>query len=193
VSFFPHATLAALDPAFALALRAALALLFGAAALHKLRDPAAFRAALEAYAVLPAATVGAGAALVVAAEVAAAALLVGVAPAQGGPAAAGPVLAAALLAVYGAAIAWNLARGRRELDCGCLGPAGRQPLSGWLVARNGALAAAALACLLPVSERALLWPDAVSIAGAALFAALAWIGAHQALANRLRRAAPSPA
>ncbi|HEX2483833.1 MAG TPA: MauE/DoxX family redox-associated membrane protein, partial [Myxococcota bacterium] len=134
----PLAAIAVLDPAFALALRAALALLFGAAALHKLRDPAAFRTSLEAYGVLPAATAGAGAALVVAAEVAAAAHLVGAAPAQGGPAAAaGPLLAAALLAVYGAAIAWNLARGRRELDCGCLGPAGRQPLSGWLVARNG--------------------------------------------------------
>jgi hypothetical protein len=182
----------ALDPAVAAALRAGLALLFAAAALHKARDPRAFRDALAAYRVLPPAAAGAAAAAVVAAELAAAALLVAALPGAGDGAwlrRAGGLLAAALLAVYGAAIAANLARGRRDLDCGCLGPAGRQPLSGWLVARNAALAAAALALLLPVSTRALLWPDALTVAGATLLAALVWTAAHQALANALARAA----
>lgn len=177
----------ALDPALGAALRAGLALLLGTAALHKGRDPAAFRAALAAYGVLPAAAVPAGAALVLAAEAAAAvALLAGVLGA-GGPAllAAGPLLAALLLGLYGAAIGWNLTRGRRELDCGCLGPAARQPLSGWLVGRNALLVAAALACLLPLAARTLVWLDAVSVVGATALAVLVWTGAHQALANHL--------
>jgi len=202
------ASLPALDPAVAGALRGGLALLFAAAALHKLRDPAGFRVALAGYAVLPPAALGAGAALVVAAETAAGLALVAplVAPLAGPRAAplvaplagaagegwrrAGPLLAAALLLAYGAAIAASLARGRRDLDCGCLGPAGRVlPLSGALVARNAALAAGALACALPVAPRAATWLDAASALGAVAMGVLAWIAAHEALANAWRAAA----
>jgi hypothetical protein len=180
----------ALDPALEATLRGGLALLLGAAALHKLRGPAAFRAALAEYGVLPAAAAGAGAALVVAAEAAAALALV--APAFAAEPAlrrAGPLLAAALLALYAAAIAWNLARGRRDLDCGCLGPGQRQPLSGWLVARNLLLAACALACLLPGAARPPIWLDGLTVAAATALGALVWSAAHQALANASRGAA----
>src|SRR5439155_1412646 len=79
---------------------------------------------------------------------------------------AGLLAAASLLVVYGAAIAVNLARGRWDIDCGCAGPADRRPITGWLVARNAVLAAAALAGLAPVHPRALLRVDAVTVAGA---------------------------
>ncbi len=147
-----------MDPAPLLALQLALALVLATAAWHKLRDLAAFRAALEGYGLLPLAALAAGAVLAPAAEAFAAAAL-GVAPA------AGALAAGALLALYTAAISWNLWRGRRGIDCGCAGPALRQPLSGSLVARNLVLCAAALACAAPPSGRALVWVDALSIAG----------------------------
>lgn len=52
--------------------------------------------------------------------------------------------AALLLAVFTVAIAINLGRGRREIDCGCFSSELKQRLSGWLVARNLALLAMAL-------------------------------------------------
>jgi hypothetical protein len=150
-----------MDPVIDVTLRTALALLFFVAASHKLRDLGRFRATLGEYRLLPAGLTPLAAVLVVAVEVAAAgALLVP------GARAAGLLAAAAVLVLYGAAIAINLARGRRDLDCGCAGPAVRRPISGALVVRNAALAALALAGLLPVRPRALLWVDALTVAGA---------------------------
>ena len=150
-----------MDPVIDATLRTALALLFLVAAGHKLRDLGRFRATLAEYRLLPAGLVPLAAALVVGAEAAAAgALLVP------GARAAGLVSAATLLVVYGAAVAINLARGRRDIDCGCAGPAVRRPISGALVARNAALAALALAGLVPVHPRALLWVDGLTVAGA---------------------------
>src|SRR2546425_7648864 len=100
-----------MDPVIDVTLRTALALLFFVAAGHKLRDLDRFRATLAEYRLLPAGLVPLAVALVVAVEVAAAgALLVP------GARAAGLVSAAALLVLYGAAIAINLARGRRDID-----------------------------------------------------------------------------
>src|SRR5439155_1227195 len=108
-----------MDPVIDVTLRTALALLFSVAAGHQLQDLGRFRATLVEYRLLPAGLVPLAAALVVAVEVAAAgALLVP------GARAAGLVSAATLLVVYGAAVAINLARGRRDIDCGCAGPAG---------------------------------------------------------------------
>ena len=150
-----------MDPVIDVTLRTALALLFSVAAGHKLQDLGRFRATLVEYRLLPAGLVPFAAALVVAVEVAAAgALLVP------GARAAGLVSAATLLVVYGAAVAINLVRGRRDIDCGCAGPAVRRPISGALVARNAALAALALAGLVPVHPRALLWVDGLTVAGA---------------------------
>ncbi len=49
--------------------------------------------------------------------------------------------AAALLVVFGAAMAINIVRGRRMIDCGCGRSQLRQPLGWGLVLRNGVLAA----------------------------------------------------
>ncbi len=166
------------DPALAIALRAGLALLLVAAALHKLRDLAAFRAALAGYRLLPERALGAAAAAFALAELGAAgALVLGE---RGGEA------AACLFALYSCAIGVNLLRGRREIDCGCFGPALRQPLSGALVARNAPLIALAGVCALPVRARALVPLDAFTIAALIVFGALVWGGVNGLLANAPR-------
>jgi hypothetical protein len=175
-----------MDPVIDLTLRAALSLLLLAAASHKARDLARFRATLADYRLLPGGLVSPGAAVVVGVEAAVAAALL--APALRAP---GLLAAAALLVVYGAAIGINLARGRRHIDCGCAGPAVRRPISGWLVARNAALAALALAGLVPVRPRALVWMDALTVVGgtallAAVYASLDRMIADAPALARLR-------
>jgi hypothetical protein len=162
----------ALDPALHLALRAGLALLLLAAAAHKLRDPHRFRAVLADYRLLPRRTLEAVARTLPAGEAALALALL--APGLGATPA---LLVATLLALYAAAIAINLARGRRHIDCGCLGAAARRPLGFDLVARNALLAVAAGAAAPAAAVRPLVWLDAVTVvggvlAGALLFAAL---------------------
>jgi len=156
-----------IDPVPPWVLRAALSLLFGTAAAHKLRDVGSFRRALEGYQLLPPLwAVPAGAALI--------AVELGVALAFWLPplSASAAMAAAALLLVYAGAMAVNLRRGRRDVDCGCFGPARRRPISSTLVARNVALAAAALTVALPVQPRALIWIDAVTITAGVLLLAL---------------------
>lgn len=76
--------------------------------------------------------------------------------------------AAALLVVFAAALAVNLARGRRHIDCGCFRSDLRQDLSPALLVRNALLAGAALA-LVPGGSYAGLPLAAHTIAaGAAL-------------------------
>ena len=145
------------DPVLRSILRAGLALLFLAAASHKLRDRAAFARALDAYGIVPASLVRGVAVCLVSIEVAAAALLILSASAWGA------VVTAALLALYSTAIAANLARGRFDLECGCsLGGVG-QKLSWWLVARNLALLCGAAVIGLPASARAMTWIDAFTV------------------------------
>ncbi len=177
------------DPVVVATLRAALGLLFLGAARHKLRDLAAFRATLAQYDLLPRAATHVAAIALVAAEsataigllaAAAAVVVVGIAGAEAPVRIAGAerdahaatweaaaaALASVLLAVYTAAIAAGLARGRRGIDCGCAGPALQQPLGGGLVARNLLLLGAALLCLGPMGSRPLVWLDAFTVLAA---------------------------
>lgn len=167
-----------MDPVVAAILRGGLGVVLLTASAHKLRDIPAFRAAVAEYRLLPEAVAGLAAVLLVLVEVGAAlALLV---PIDARPAAA---LAAALLALYTSAIAINLARGRRDLDCGCAGPARRQPIGGALVARNLVLLAAALACALPIGPRALGWVDVATVVVAVATLALLYSAVEQLLAT----------
>jgi len=170
-----------LDPALLGVLRASLALLFAAAALHKLRDPAGFAARLAGYALLPAWSVRAFAFALAGAELA---LCVGlVLPATARLSA---LTAMALLLVYAGAIAINLRRGRRGIDCGCgLAP---RPLGSDLVLRNVVLAAFALCAALPSGPRALVWLDAWTIACATLAMAALFAALDAAAALRARLA-----
>ena len=167
-----------MDPAIDLTLRAALALLFFVAATHKLRDVAAFQRTFGDYRLVPNA-LGARLALLVApAELSVAMLLV--AP---DTSALGKMGAAGLLVVYGAAVGVNLVRGRRHIDCGCAGPHARRPIGGGLVARNALLAAAALAALVPVRPRGLVWVDALTVSGAVVALAALYLAADRLMAQ----------
>ncbi len=174
------------DPVPMLLVRAACALLFASAAWQKLRDRAAFSAILSAYRLLPDGLVRVAATTAGLAELAVA--LAWLAP-GGGRAAVAATLA--LLAVYSAAIAVNLLRGRRSIDCGCGSRGERQPISEWLIVRNLGLALLALGTLRPVAPRALGWVDAVTLAGGLAVAAAVWTATHglAAAAIRVRTAA----
>jgi hypothetical protein len=166
------------DPILALIVRLGLALLFGAAAGHKLRDVGGFRSALERYELLPPVWAVPAGAVLIAAEIG---IAVGLLLPRVAPVAA--AAAAALLALYAGAIAVNLARGRRDIDCGCGGPARRQPISGWLVARNAVLAAVALRAAWPVTPRSVTWIDAITVAAGVLAIALLYVAADGLIAN----------
>jgi len=154
-----------LDPVFAIILRWALGAVFLTAAVHKLSGFSIFRATLSEYRLLPGAIEGFGAAAIVALEFVAG---VGMFISAFAPLAVPIVMF--LLVFYMLAIGINLARGRRDIDCGCSGPAMRQTLSGWLLARNGVLLAAAALCLLPATSRQLIWLDSLTIIfGAGVF------------------------
>ncbi len=176
-----------MDPVIDLTARLALGLLFLVAAGHKLREPARFVATLADYRLLPARLAGIAAALVTGAELAVVAALAVRPPA-------GRAGAAALLGLYAGAVALNLARGRRHIDCGCTGPAARRPIGGWLVARNLLLAGVALVGLAPLAPRPLVWVDGVTVIAAVGALAACWTATDRLLAlapglARLREAA----
>jgi len=174
-----------MDPVVDIVVRLGLGLLLASAALHKLRDLRRFQATLADHRVLPARFVEAIALVVPSLELVLAAMLVGAlaVPALRVP---GLIGAAGLLAVYAAVIATNLARGRRHVDCGCAGPAGRQPISGWLVGRNALLVVAAVLAALPLRARGLGVVDVCTVVTAtAAFAAL-YAAAERLLAEGAR-------
>lgn len=177
-----HALLEALarlrDPVVASAGAGVLALILVAAAWHKLADRDGFSAALAAYRLLPAPLVRPVAHALVGIE---AILALGaLVPVSRGHALAG---IAVLFVLYGAAIALNLVRGRREIDCGCGGPG--QPLAWSLVVRNVLLAAAALAWAVPAPAREFGTYDRV----AAVLVALGLLGLYLMSDELLRQAA----
>lgn len=140
-----------------------LAAVFVTSAALKLRDITAFRLAVEAYRIVPRPVAAALALAIPVVEITGAACVLFQSTRE-----VGAVLLIALLAMFTAAIAINLARGRRDIDCGCFGPALRQNLSGWLVARNAVLAAFAAIVLLPGNAREIGAVDVMTIAGGAV-------------------------
>jgi uncharacterized membrane protein YphA (DoxX/SURF4 family) len=101
-------------------------------------------------------------------------------------------LCVALLS-YTSAIAVNIARGRRDLDCGCAGPGAEQLVSGSLLVRNAVLFIPALALVFsPVSQRDSLDTSGIILAlAAASLCALIYQVINQLLSNqdKLRRLA----
>lgn len=158
-----------------------LSWVFLSAAWHKLRRPDHFRLALDGYRLLPFKAHSSHASIVALAEAAiGAGMLVGQTRATA--AAAGMLV----LVAYALAIGVNLLRGRTDVDCGCAGPAGRQPISWYLVARNILLVVLAAATLVTAPERALGWVDWLTTACAGLLAILVYRGSGVLLDNQLK-------
>lgn len=139
-----------IDPAISTALSLPLAALLAASAAHKAKAPAEFSGVLRNYRIVPDRLAPMLAPIVIAVET----MLAGglLAPASRGFAGVG---AAILFAVYAAAIAVNLIRGRTGIDCGCGFGRSTGRLSPALLFRNAALIASALVAALPASTRAL--------------------------------------
>ena len=170
-----------IDPAVGVLLAGAFALLFASAALHKFLDPERFGAAFRAYELVPVPLAWVSRFVPMLELAIAVALLP--AGSRGGAAVAGAVL----LLAYGGAIAVNLGRGRRDLDCGCSGPSERRPIDMWMVWRNLLLAALLAALRLPWAPRPFSAVDALTVgAGTAVVALL-----YMSVDALFGRAAPS--
>lgn len=170
------------DPVFSVLIRLGLSGLFLSAALHKARDLSDFAGTIRDYRIVPgwASNFGARALASWEAAVALCLLLPRLDPL-------GPWGALGLLALYSGAIGINLARGRRDIDCGCNGfGQQRQTLSGWLLLRNTGLGALPMLLLITHSSgRPLGWLDLISIAAGLGVAVLFWLAAHElAVAGR---------
>ena len=172
------------DPGIGYVLAGAFALLFAQATLHKWQRVAEFRAVIANYRLAPRALEPVLALLIPALETGVAALLL---PPQTRIIAA--VVAMLLLAGYGAGIAINLGRGRRDVDCGCAGPADRRPIGGWMVWRNLLLVALLAALALPSADRGLEFADALTILGGIAVAALLYTAIDQLYAQVVPRGA----
>lgn len=171
-----------LDPLVLKLVSIGFGLLLLLAAVHKLTEFRKFRTNFAAYEILPDALVAPVSVLVPAIEgLLGTAWLLGIRPGFVA------VASAALLAVYAAAIAINLLRGRVYIDCGCSmgSSAGRdQQLSWGLVARNLILVIAALAATLPATERIMGFVDYVTLVAALAAIVLLYGAANQLLNNR---------
>lgn len=167
-----------LDPVAAIALSLLLSYVLVDAGLHKLRDRLRYGAIIDGYRLLPSG-VGARIALPLGAlEAGLGALLL--LPLTREPAIAA---AALLIAIYFLGIALNLARGRRDIDCGCGAPDQAQRLSPALLLRNALLVAVALSLLVTPAASPLHWSGWVSALFCGAVAALLYASINTLLAN----------
>lgn len=161
------------NPAALLAIRVFLALVFATAALSKLGHAEEFYGVVRNFRILPDGLSRVTALVLPVVELAVAAgLLIG---ATAVPAA---LAAVALLAVFGAAIAVNVLRGRTWIDCGCFRNGLKQQVGWALVGRNALMAGAALAVagLLPAAP-GLTLPEALVGLMAGLTAMMLYLSA----------------
>ncbi|HEY4749793.1 MAG TPA: MauE/DoxX family redox-associated membrane protein [Steroidobacteraceae bacterium] len=172
-----------IDPAVGALLAGAFALLFASASLHKLLDLKGFSQVFAAYRLVPRALARA-AFLVPLLE-----LLIGLGLLAGAARAGAAAAGAVLLTGYGGAVAINLARGRRELTCGCGGPNDKRPIAAWMVWRNLALALTLLIVGLPWALRPLTASDALTIGAGTAVAALLYMSLDTLLGRVAPRAA----
>jgi Methylamine utilisation protein MauE len=172
-----------LDPVVGILTMASSAVLFASAAVHKLRDLARFEAIFAAYGMIPASL---GVRTSWAVPVSEMAVAAGLASNVTRPYAA--ALGILLLLAYGAAIAVNLRRGRRDLACGCGGPDERRPIAAWMVWRNILIAVAVATAYMPWTERPLTLTDGITIVFGLLTVALIYLCADQLFGNAQRTA-----
>jgi Methylamine utilisation protein MauE len=174
------------DPSIVLAGRWLGTLVFAAAVGGKIRHRQELAGVVANYRLLPEGLAAPAAWVIVGLECLTALSLV-----SGVRVAAGAALAIALLVGFAVAMAINLARGRREIDCGCFQSGLRQRLSGALVGRNLVLAIFLTPLLAgaPASATALQWIDGLGagLAAYALYRLLGELLSLRGLSAELRR------
>ena len=156
-----------LDPVFGYQGVFGVALLLAIASTHKFADRAGFAEALAAYRVLPEGWARRAAPVVMGLELA---LAVGILNSSTRRAC---VLGAMLLLTsYALGVAVNLARGRRDLDCGCGPLRDRRPIAPWMLGRNALLVLILAVSSVPWTPRALTPTDFLTIIGGIVAAAI---------------------
>ena len=169
----------ALDPVLVLSATYVLALLFAGSAISKLMSLAEFEGVVQNFRLLPHPLMKPVAWLLPPTELAVA---LGLAFTCSRPYAA--FAAVLLLITFTTAIAINLGRGRRTIDCGCFGAVLRQTLSWSLVARNTAFIA--LATMLAISNppvQPLHWLGFMTVIAGALTLIIADLATSQLRSN----------
>ena len=173
-----------LDPVLVHAAAGTMACIFLLGAIAKLVDVPLFTALMENYGLLPRWLLKPVAWLLPMLEGLAGVLLLPTATRL-----AGASLALALLAIVSGAVAINLVRGQRRIDCGCGGDS--LELSEGLLARNAILGLLLLVAMQTPSARPTVWLDVVSTLMATVFllglikAVNLWLG-HQSKLDELR-------
>jgi hypothetical protein len=161
------------DPMILAFCQAILMLVFLAGAWLKLRAWETFEGVVYNYRLLPERAVRPASYLLPLAELA---VGLGLAYAPTRPYAAGG--AVLLLALFNVAVGINLARGRREIDCGCFSSVLKQHLSAGLIVRNAALIGLAAWLAWGVSQGfTMAWLDWLVGMAAALVVAFVYISA----------------
>ncbi|MGH8291469.1 MAG: MauE/DoxX family redox-associated membrane protein [Steroidobacteraceae bacterium] len=155
-----------LDPSLALGCRMLGVLLFATAAVGKVKHRHELAGVVANYHLLPERLAAPVAWTIIGLE-----SLTALSLASGVRLAAGAALGIALLGVFALAIGINLARGRREIDCGCFQSGLRQTLSTGLLVRNLLLSAALVPLFAAATAlvRPLQWVDGLG-AGFAAYA-----------------------
>jgi hypothetical protein len=167
------------DPVWVTASSLGLALLLGAAALHKLRDRAGFTRVLQNYGLLPGGLEMPLTLLLAALELATATALL--LPEWRSPAA---LVAAALLLLYAGVMALSLLQGRRIADCGCHVSMQPQAVSALQVWRNLLLVLLALNLLQTPGARVLGLFDGLVIGGLLICGCIFYLLANTLIANQ---------
>jgi uncharacterized membrane protein YphA (DoxX/SURF4 family) len=172
-----------MDPVITAITCICMSLLFAVAAMHKIKAPAVFKAAMEDYHLIPGKLLGLSSILLIILELSSAimVLIPFTMPL-------GLAIMAILLSLYATGIGINLYRGRRDIDCGCNGPATTQPLSWWLVFRNLLFLGLILLAMEPSINRSLNWLDFFTIVSGSLVASGLYLGFNQLLAQAPRLA-----
>ena len=174
------------DPAIALTGRLLGAMVFAAAAAGKIKHRHELAGVVANYRLLPDGLAAAAAWMIVGLE-----CLVALSLVSGVGLGVGAGLAIALLVGFALAMGINLARGRREIDCGCFQSGLRQRLSTVLVVRNLVLAVLLIPLLTAANGHAtvLQWVDGLGagLTAYALYQVLGELIALRDFAAELRR------
>lgn len=169
-----------IDPVFSATAQYFLAALFWVSSLHKIRHWQSFTGVMASYQLLPHSLIAVSAVGIIGSEL----LLAIVLTAQPIKFWVG-IFSAGLLALYFAAMAINIHRGRTELHCGCSFVNREAPLSQWHLLRNCLLIGFSLLLCVPQQIRLLNGIDLIQVGSAILCLGILYLAVDVLLANRI--------